>query len=105
MDAVEDLSPACRALREIRSSDRCRCAVTGQQALEPPLMPKEYLCKFNHRPAVNESDSINNRKLPRRVDRLAIHRHESPQGVVELQSVSRAMIEDWGDRSCSYIFS
>src|SRR5262245_52312809 len=43
MDAVEDLSPVCRALREIRSSDRCWCAVTGQQAHEARLMGKRNI--------------------------------------------------------------
>src|SRR4051812_40555846 len=43
MDAVEDLSPVRRAVRQIRSRARCRCALTRQKALEAELMAEEIV--------------------------------------------------------------
>jgi hypothetical protein len=59
MDAMEDLSPACRAIRKIRSHARCRRAVTRQQARQAQLMAGTIINETNKRRWVNESDSIN----------------------------------------------
>src|SRR5262245_25681695 len=87
MDAVEDLSTACRAIREIRSSDRCWCANSSEQALEEPLMGKRKIIAFSRPHAVNESDLIPTGNAPW-TSRSACHNEAGLQRVVQRRAAS-----------------